>query len=163
MEAYYQSLKSVRLYGPTHFSPVINHVARWVHHNQRQRCQTRKQRQASFPECKFTVKYSRRWTHSAVCGCLCRDLQRPESQTPAGIAALPEQPMSHLPPLHQRRQWIPTDRLQKHTIYHLKSSLQEKRRRPSAVHFSLQQHILEARGCFKYLKEIISTSARCCH
>lgn len=30
MEAYYQSLKSVRLYGPTHFSPVINHVARWV-------------------------------------------------------------------------------------------------------------------------------------
>lgn len=28
MEAYYQSLKSVRLYGPTHFSPVINHVAR---------------------------------------------------------------------------------------------------------------------------------------
>ncbi|KAI4825429.1 hypothetical protein KUCAC02_021109 [Chaenocephalus aceratus] len=27
MEAYYQSLKSVRLYGPTHFSPVINHVA----------------------------------------------------------------------------------------------------------------------------------------
>ncbi|TNN00141.1 hypothetical protein fugu_011387 [Takifugu bimaculatus] len=31
MEAYYQSLKSVRLYGPTHFSPVINHVARLVH------------------------------------------------------------------------------------------------------------------------------------
>lgn len=30
MEAYYQSLKSVRLYGPTHFSPVINHVARLV-------------------------------------------------------------------------------------------------------------------------------------
>lgn len=28
LEAYYQSLKSVRLYGPTHFSPVINHVAR---------------------------------------------------------------------------------------------------------------------------------------
>lgn len=33
MEAYYQSLKSVRLYGPTHFSPVINHVARLVHHS----------------------------------------------------------------------------------------------------------------------------------
>uniref|UniRef100_A0A8C5FRB1 Copine VIII n=1 Tax=Gadus morhua TaxID=8049 RepID=A0A8C5FRB1_GADMO len=30
MEAYYQSLKSVRLYGPTHFSPVINHVARYA-------------------------------------------------------------------------------------------------------------------------------------
>lgn len=28
MEAYYQSLKSVQLYGPTNFSPVINHVAR---------------------------------------------------------------------------------------------------------------------------------------
>uniref|UniRef100_A0A1A8D6W8 C2 domain-containing protein n=1 Tax=Nothobranchius kadleci TaxID=1051664 RepID=A0A1A8D6W8_NOTKA len=27
MEAYYQSLKSVQLYGPTNFSPVINHVA----------------------------------------------------------------------------------------------------------------------------------------
>ncbi|KAK0151276.1 Copine-8 [Merluccius polli] len=27
MEAYYQSLKSVHLYGPTNFSPVINHVA----------------------------------------------------------------------------------------------------------------------------------------
>lgn len=30
MEAYYQSLKSVQLYGPTNFSPVINHVARCV-------------------------------------------------------------------------------------------------------------------------------------
>uniref|UniRef100_A0AAY4DMA8 C2 domain-containing protein n=1 Tax=Denticeps clupeoides TaxID=299321 RepID=A0AAY4DMA8_9TELE len=30
MEAYYQSLKSVRLYGPTYFSPVINHVARYA-------------------------------------------------------------------------------------------------------------------------------------
>ncbi|KAE8281535.1 Copine-8 [Larimichthys crocea] len=29
MEAYYQSLKSVQLYGPTNFSPVINHVARF--------------------------------------------------------------------------------------------------------------------------------------
>ncbi|XP_010785640.1 copine-8-like [Notothenia coriiceps] len=28
VEAYYQSLKSVQLYGPTNFSPVINHVAR---------------------------------------------------------------------------------------------------------------------------------------
>ena len=28
MESYYQSLKSVQLYGPTNFSPVINHVAR---------------------------------------------------------------------------------------------------------------------------------------
>ncbi|XP_029901904.1 copine-8 isoform X1 [Myripristis murdjan] len=30
MEAYYQSLKSVHLYGPTNFSPVINHVARYA-------------------------------------------------------------------------------------------------------------------------------------
>uniref|UniRef100_A0A9J7YG61 Copine 8 n=1 Tax=Cyprinus carpio carpio TaxID=630221 RepID=A0A9J7YG61_CYPCA len=30
MEAYYQSLKSVTLYGPTNFSPVINHVARYA-------------------------------------------------------------------------------------------------------------------------------------
>uniref|UniRef100_A0A8C1JF32 Copine VIII n=1 Tax=Cyprinus carpio TaxID=7962 RepID=A0A8C1JF32_CYPCA len=30
LEAYYQSLKSVRLYGPTYFSPVINHVARYA-------------------------------------------------------------------------------------------------------------------------------------
>ncbi|XP_045927704.1 copine-8 isoform X1 [Micropterus dolomieu] len=30
MEAYYQSLKSVELYGPTNFSPVINHVARYA-------------------------------------------------------------------------------------------------------------------------------------
>lgn len=29
MDAYYQSLKSVQLYGPTNFSPVINHVARY--------------------------------------------------------------------------------------------------------------------------------------
>lgn len=28
MEAYYQSLKLVHLFGPTNFSPVINHVAR---------------------------------------------------------------------------------------------------------------------------------------
>ena len=28
MESYYESLKSVQLYGPTNFSPVINHVAR---------------------------------------------------------------------------------------------------------------------------------------
>ncbi|XP_062990208.1 copine-8 isoform X3 [Elgaria multicarinata webbii] len=31
MEAYYMSLKSVQLYGPTNFAPVINHVARWGH------------------------------------------------------------------------------------------------------------------------------------
>ncbi|XP_051976253.1 copine-8 [Xyrauchen texanus] len=30
MEAYYQSLKSVELFGPTNFSPVINHVARYA-------------------------------------------------------------------------------------------------------------------------------------
>jgi len=30
MEAYYQSLKSVQLFGPTNFSPVINHVARYI-------------------------------------------------------------------------------------------------------------------------------------
>ncbi|KAG1953478.1 copine-8 [Pimephales promelas] len=30
MEAYYQSLKSVQLFGPTNFSPVINHVARYA-------------------------------------------------------------------------------------------------------------------------------------
>ncbi|XP_026219852.1 copine-8 [Anabas testudineus] len=30
MDAYYQSLKSVQLYGPTNFSPVINHVARYA-------------------------------------------------------------------------------------------------------------------------------------
>uniref|UniRef100_A0A8C9T1W8 Copine 8 n=1 Tax=Scleropages formosus TaxID=113540 RepID=A0A8C9T1W8_SCLFO len=30
MEAYYQSLRSVQLYGPTNFSPVINHVARYA-------------------------------------------------------------------------------------------------------------------------------------
>ncbi|XP_023808225.1 copine-8 isoform X2 [Oryzias latipes] len=30
MEAYYQTLKSVQLYGPTNFAPVINHVARYA-------------------------------------------------------------------------------------------------------------------------------------
>ncbi|XP_020494440.1 copine-8 isoform X1 [Labrus bergylta] len=30
MGAYYQSLKSVQLYGPTNFSPVVNHVARYA-------------------------------------------------------------------------------------------------------------------------------------
>lgn len=40
MEAYYQSLKSVRLYGPTHFSPVINHVARYVHYKYTEGCET---------------------------------------------------------------------------------------------------------------------------
>lgn len=30
MDAYYQSLKSVQLHGPTNFSPVINHVARYA-------------------------------------------------------------------------------------------------------------------------------------
>uniref|UniRef100_A0A3Q3W516 C2 domain-containing protein n=1 Tax=Mola mola TaxID=94237 RepID=A0A3Q3W516_MOLML len=30
MEAYYQSLKSVQLYGPTNFSPIVNHVARYA-------------------------------------------------------------------------------------------------------------------------------------
>lgn len=28
LQAYYNSLKNVQLYGPTNFSPVINHVAR---------------------------------------------------------------------------------------------------------------------------------------
>ena len=28
LQAYYSSLKNVQLYGPTNFSPVINHVAR---------------------------------------------------------------------------------------------------------------------------------------
>nr|XP_033814546.1 copine-8 isoform X3 [Geotrypetes seraphini] len=30
MEAYYRSLKTVQLYGPTNFAPVINHVARYA-------------------------------------------------------------------------------------------------------------------------------------
>lgn len=29
LEAYHQSLKTVQLYGPTNFSPVVNHVARY--------------------------------------------------------------------------------------------------------------------------------------
>lgn len=28
LEAYHKSLKSVQLYGPTNFAPVVNHVAR---------------------------------------------------------------------------------------------------------------------------------------
>lgn len=28
LEAYHESLKTVQLYGPTNFAPVINHVAR---------------------------------------------------------------------------------------------------------------------------------------
>lgn len=31
LEAYHQSLKTVQLYGPTNFSPVVNHVARYKH------------------------------------------------------------------------------------------------------------------------------------
>lgn len=31
LEAYHQSLKTVQLYGPTNFAPVVNHVARWEH------------------------------------------------------------------------------------------------------------------------------------
>lgn len=30
IEAYYRSLKSVQLYGPTNFAPIINHVARFT-------------------------------------------------------------------------------------------------------------------------------------
>ncbi|GAA6078089.1 copine-5 isoform X1, partial [Tachysurus ichikawai] len=30
LEAYHESLKTVQLYGPTNFSPVINHVARYA-------------------------------------------------------------------------------------------------------------------------------------
>ena len=30
LQAYYQTLQRVQLYGPTNFSPVINHVARFV-------------------------------------------------------------------------------------------------------------------------------------
>lgn len=29
LEAYFQSLRTVQLYGPTNFAPVINQVARW--------------------------------------------------------------------------------------------------------------------------------------
>ena len=29
LEAYHQSLKTVQLYGPTNFAPVVNHVARY--------------------------------------------------------------------------------------------------------------------------------------
>lgn len=29
LEAYHQSLKTVQLYGPTNFAPIVNHVARW--------------------------------------------------------------------------------------------------------------------------------------
>ena len=28
LEAYHRSLRSVQLYGPTNFAPVVNHVAR---------------------------------------------------------------------------------------------------------------------------------------
>lgn len=31
LEAYHQSLKTVQLYGPTNFAPVVNHVARYFH------------------------------------------------------------------------------------------------------------------------------------
>lgn len=31
LEAYHQSLKTVQLYGPTNFAPVVNHVARYTH------------------------------------------------------------------------------------------------------------------------------------
>uniref|UniRef100_A0A8D0CTW8 Copine Va n=1 Tax=Sander lucioperca TaxID=283035 RepID=A0A8D0CTW8_SANLU len=31
LEAYHQSLKTVQLYGPTNFAPVVNHVARYKH------------------------------------------------------------------------------------------------------------------------------------
>jgi len=31
MDAYHRTLQAVRLYGPTNFSPVINHVARCVY------------------------------------------------------------------------------------------------------------------------------------
>lgn len=31
LEAYHQSLRTVQLYGPTNFAPVVNHVARWEH------------------------------------------------------------------------------------------------------------------------------------
>ncbi|MEQ2184597.1 hypothetical protein GOODEAATRI_009632 [Goodea atripinnis] len=30
LEAYHQSLKTVQLYGPTNFAPVVNHVARYA-------------------------------------------------------------------------------------------------------------------------------------
>lgn len=29
LDAYHQSLRTVQLYGPTNFAPVVNHVARW--------------------------------------------------------------------------------------------------------------------------------------
>lgn len=32
LEAYFQSLRTVQLYGPTNFAPVINQVARWETH-----------------------------------------------------------------------------------------------------------------------------------
>lgn len=33
LEAYHKSLKTVQLYGPTNFAPVVNHVARYVLQN----------------------------------------------------------------------------------------------------------------------------------
>lgn len=33
LEAYFQSLRTVQLYGPTNFAPVINQVARWETHD----------------------------------------------------------------------------------------------------------------------------------
>ena len=33
MDAYHRTLQAVQLYGPTNFSPVINHVARHVSHH----------------------------------------------------------------------------------------------------------------------------------
>lgn len=33
LEAYFQSLRTVQLYGPTNFAPVINQVARWETRN----------------------------------------------------------------------------------------------------------------------------------
>lgn len=33
LEAYFQSLRTVQLYGPTNFAPVINQVARWEMHH----------------------------------------------------------------------------------------------------------------------------------
>lgn len=90
MEAYYQSLKSVRLYGPTHFSPVINHVARQVHYNHSQRCGTCRRTHASAMPCnaakKFPIRSIDFSEFPAMCVGCCMEKQREEMKINVLIA-----------------------------------------------------------------------------
>lgn len=64
LEAYFQSLRTVQLYGPTNFAPVINQVARWEKESHKHARTHTHTRTAYISNVHCHVKMHSKYTHS---------------------------------------------------------------------------------------------------